>query len=399
MIERPVTEPAGPRHLPLILFALAMVLFTTSAQFLIVSPILPRIAEALTVPEENLGALITVYAIAVGGFAIVAGPISDRIGRRAILRWGTLWMGVALLLHGFASSYEALMGLRFLAGTASGILGGASVAYVGDVVPNARRGTALGIVTSGFAFGQVLGIPLGTLLAGVAGYQAPFVAFGVLMIAVSALCWLVLEPSPRREGRFGLAEALDSYRWIFAQPALIAVNVSSTTMMLSVSVFIVYQPLWLERTFDADERWIAALFAGAGLANAASGALAGAASDRLGRKSLVLIASGGLAACMIATPFMTSWAAICALFCVTMGLAGMRMAPLNAWVTGLVDAEHRGALMAVWLATGQIGFALGSAMAGWAWSAGGFLANAALGCAAALVTAVILAVGVPEPAR
>ena len=291
------------------------------------------------------------------------------------------------------------MALRFLAGTASGMLGGAAVAYVGDVIPYERRGRALGIVTTGFAFGQVLGIPLGTILAGAAGYRAPFVGFGALMLVCSAMCWFVLEPTPRREGRLTLRDAFGSYRWILSQPVLVAVNVASATMMLSVSAFIIYQPLWLEQTFGATEGWIAVLFGCGGLMNAAMGAYAGALSDRVGRKRLVLLASGGLGLAMVCTPFVTSWNLLFALFIATMGLVGMRMAPLNAWVTALVDDSHRGALMSLWLATGQIGFALGSVVAGWMWREHGFTGNAVAGFTAALLTAAILAAFVPEPPR
>ncbi len=393
-----MTEPQPPlRYYPLVLGALALVLFTTSAQFLIVSPILPRIAEELHVPEARLGALVTAYAVAVGGFAFLAGPVSDRLGRRTILRYGTAWMAIALLLHGFASTFESLLALRFLAGTASGFLGGAAVAYIGDVVPYERRGAAIGIITSGFALGQVVGIPIGTVVAGWAGYRAPFVVFGVLMAVVSALCWGVLAESPRREGVFGLREAMDGYRMVLKRVDLVAVNVAGLTMMFSVSAFIVYQPLWIERTFGVSENSIAVLFAAGGVANAITGAVAGKASDSFGRKSLVLIASGGMGLCMLATPFMPSFAAILGLFVFTMCLVGIRISPLNAWVTSLVDSDHRGSLMAMWLATSQIGFALGSAVAGYTFERFDFLGNAVAGCVAALLTAAILLVFVPEP--
>ncbi|MEZ4318476.1 MAG: MFS transporter [Myxococcota bacterium] len=394
-----MSEPAPLRYYPLVLASLALVLFTTSAQFLIVSPILPRIAEDLSVPEDRLGVLVTAYAIAVGGFAFLSGPVSDRLGRRTILRFGTLWMGVALLLHGLATTFELLVALRFLAGTASGFLGGAAVAYIGDVVPYEKRGQAMGIVTSGFALGQVVGIPLGTLLAGWFGYRMPFVAFGGLMLAVSALCWFALAESrtAARDGRFGLAEAIEGYRYVLSRGDLVAVNVAGASMMLSVAAFIVYQPLWIERTFEVDETGIALLFGVGGVANAVMGATAGYASDRVGRKPLVLASSALLGVCMIATPFMPSYEAILALFIFTMAQVGVRISPLNAWVTSLVDSEHRGSLMAIWLATSQVGFAIGSWVAGFVWTNTGFLGNALVGGTGAILTAAILAWFVPEP--
>jgi predicted MFS family arabinose efflux permease len=194
-----------------------------------------------------------------------------------------------------------------------------------------------------------------------------------------------------------MAEALEGYRYVFSRRDLVAVNLAGLTMMLSVSAFIVYQPLWIERTFHVGENHIALLFGMGGLANAFTGAAAGAASDKVGRKPLVLLSSAGLGLCMLATPFMPSYNWILALFMFTMCLVGIRVSPLNAWVTSLVDSDHRGSLMAIWLATSQVGFALGSGVAGWTWTHYGFLGNAVAGCTAALATAAILAVFVPEP--
>lgn len=387
-----------PSGYPWILACLTAVLFTASSQFLIVAPVLPRIAEDLQVPESRLGTLITVYAVAVGTFAVLAGPVSDHLGRRTVLRIGTAWMAVALLLHGVAGSFEALLGVRFLAGTASGFLGGAAFAYIGDVLPDRVRGQAMGIVSGGFAAGQVLGIPLGTLLAEQFDYRVPFLAFGGVMVLCNAATWVFLVPGPSRNGPFELVEAFESYRAILTRRDLVLVNLASVTMMLSVSVFITYEPLWIERHFQVSGSAIALLFGVGGLANAASGVVAGNLSDRFGRKPLAIGASGGLGLAMLATPFMPSYLAILGWFVVTMAIVGMRIAPLNAWVTGLVTPDRRGSLMALFLATGQIGFAIGSALAGVLFASGGFLACAVVGTISAIVTALLL-VGVPEPTR
>lgn len=393
--DSPATLP--PRY-PVILATLAAVLFTGSSQFLIVAPVLPRIAEALAVPEERLGTLVTAYAVAVGCFAIAAGPISDHFGRRTVLRMGTAWMAAALLLHGLASSFEALLAVRFVAGTASGFLGGAAMAYIGDVVPDRARGQAMGIVSGGFAAGQILGIPIGTILAAQLDYRAPFLAFGLVMLACHVATWVVLVPSPGGTGRFSFTQALKGYREIVTRRDLLLVNAASVTMMLSVSAFITYEPLWIERTYGVDETGIALLFGAGGLANAVMGVLAGRWSDRVGRKRLAIGASAGLGLAMMSTPFMPSFMAILGLFIVTMGIVGMRIAPLNAWVTGLVPPSRRGSLMALFLATGQIGFAIGSALSGAVFGSVGFVGCAGIGMVGALLAAAFLA-GVDEPAR
>ena len=132
---------------------------------------------------------------AVGLFALVAGPISDRVGRRRVLICGSALMTVALSLHGTVSSFSSLLAFRTLAGAAGGILSGAIVAFVGDFFPSERRGWANGWLMTGLAAGQILGVPAGTLLAGGSSYRAPF----VLLAAVSALAQDSEHSPVRRE--------------------------------------------------------------------------------------------------------------------------------------------------------------------------------------------------------
>ena len=157
----------------LIVFALWLLVFAASSQIMIISPILPRIGEELGIAESVLGTLVSAYSLMVGIFAIISGPISDKIGRRRILLLGTGIMTGALLLHHFVVGYYSFLAVRVCAGLAGGILSGAAVAYVGDYFPYNRRGWATGWVMSGMAAGQIAGIPLGIVLAGALRVSGP----------------------------------------------------------------------------------------------------------------------------------------------------------------------------------------------------------------------------------
>ena len=165
----------------IVIFSLWLLVFAASSQIMIIAPILPRIGEQLMINEQLLGTLITAYALMTGFLAIFTGPISDKVGRRRILLYGTAGMAVALALHGLAESYITLLLARAAAGGAGGILSGSAVSYVGDYFPYERRGWANGWIMSGIAMGQIVGIPLGILLAELFGFQAPFLSFSLLM--------------------------------------------------------------------------------------------------------------------------------------------------------------------------------------------------------------------------
>ncbi len=383
----------------LVLLTLWLTLFTQSSQFLVVAPVLPRIGEQLSVDEQWLGLLVTGYAVGTAGFAILAGPISDRVGRRSILRVGTAVMCTVLLLHGLAWDFPSLLVLRCMAGASSGILAGAAAAYVGDVIPYERRGAAMGVVMSAMAFGQILGIPIGSVLAGMFGFQSAFVSFGLVMVVAFALTMTVLPDTEHdEEGAFGLGTMVASYRDLLARSDVRAVAVAGTLMMLSVSSFIVYQPTWLEAHFGASPNAVASLFLVGGLANAGMGPLAGRLSDRIGRKGLVVLGSVGLSVLMVMMPFVPTFPLVYVMFFVIMATVALRISPYNALLTAMVDQRHRGSLMSLSMAFSQVGFALGAAVAGWTYVHLGYTGNAVAAGLGAVAVGGILHWYVAEPA-
>lgn len=385
-------------RMALVVGTLWLVQFTAACQFLIVSPILSRIGEALKVDTSVLGLLISGYGVMVAASAILAGPVSDRFGRRLVILGGCGLMGSALVLHAFAESFAALLSLRMLAGAASGMLAGSLVAFVGDTLPYEHRGRAIGVLISAMSLGQVVGIPAGTVLAERWGFQAPFVSFGVLMLAAFFTA-LVSLPTPQvnRLDRLDLATARAAYASILARRDVQAIAVASATMMLSVSLYMVYMPKWLEDRFEADGSAVAFVFLVGGLGSAIAGPIAGWASDRLGRIRMIVLGSVLVAVTMFATPAIPGlgWAPWA--FLAVMLAASLRMSPINALQTAMVPATQRGTLISLTMATGQLGFALGSGLSGPIYARHGFGAAAAAAGILGLFAALITWREVPEP--
>lgn len=381
-----------------ILLTLWLVTFIGASQFLIIAPVLPRIVEQLHFDQALGGTLVSVYAVMVATFSLVAGPVSDHFGRVTVLRAGSGMMAIALMLHAAVWSYETMLAARAVAGMSSGILAGAAAAYIGDIYPYDQRGGAMGWVMSAMAFGQIIGIPAGTVLAAESGFATPFVVFGVVMIAASALTWVTL-PQPPPEGEdepFGLVPALRTYLDLMKHRDITAVNIASTLMMLSVGSFIVYLPTWLEEFRGATPGEVALMFGIGGTAQAMTSPVAGRISDRIGRKVMIVGGGLGTAAFFGATTFVPSFELFYGLFPLVMMLVSARMAPLNALMTTLTGSDHRGSLMSLNMAWSQAGFALGSAAAGWTYAMG-FAANTALAAGGATLAAVVVAGFVPEP--
>lgn len=384
----------------LIIFALWLLLFAASSQVMIISPILPRISEQLNTPLEVLGNLVTIYAVMVGFFAIIMGPLSDKIGRRKILLIGTGGISFFLLLHGLVDSFEGLLLVRGLAGMAGGVLSGSAVAYVGDYFPYEKRGWANGWIMSGIAMGQILGIPIGTLLAEYFGFRFPFILFGIIMSLTFILIYLKV-PQPNvvlEKERVTVKGALAKYYQLLQRSEVRAVAFAYLFMFLSISVYVVYLPTWLEDTFGVSGTEIATLFFVGGIANVITGPFAGKLSDRIGRKSLIISSCLGLSLVMAVTTFVISsfWISYI-LFFVTMVLVAMRISPFQALSTELVKSDNRGSLMSLLIAIGQIGYGIGGSVAGPFYVGQGYVSNTFIGALMILGMAWIVWRLVPEP--
>ena len=367
---------------------------------MIIAPILPEIGNSLNTPVELLGNLVTVYAVMVGIFAIIMGPFSDKIGRRKILLIGAGSMALFLFCHIFVTDFISFIIVRAMAGMAGGVLSGAAVAYVGDYFPYERRGWANGWVMSGIAVGQILGIPLGTFLADQFGFRSPFLVFGIVMALTFIMIYFkVPQPNVKlHTDKLTIGSSLSKYLKILKRSDVSFVALCYLLMFLSLSVFITYLPTWLENSFDSSLTTIGYIFAVGGIANVIAGPSSGWISDKIGRKNMIITSCFGLSVLMAGTTyFVTDLSYAFILFPVAMILIAMRISPFQALSSELVKSNNRGTMMSLLVAIGQVGYGLGSSIAGPLYSVKGYDSNTYFGAIAIFITAIIVWKFVPEP--
>src|SRR2546423_1646114 len=90
------------------------------------------------------------------------------------------------------SARERTVVLLIAAGQFGGPATSIASSIIADVVPQERRGSAMGMVMAAFSVASVLGVPAGLELARHFGWRAPFFAVGGLgaLIAISAVFFL-----------------------------------------------------------------------------------------------------------------------------------------------------------------------------------------------------------------
>ncbi len=175
-----------------------------SIGFGIILPVLPRLIMALTHVDvaraaEFGGWLGFVYALMQFFCAPVLGNLSDRFGRRPVLLFALLALGVDYLIMGSAPAISWLFVGRLVAGMAGASFTPA-YAYIADITPPEKRAQSFGLMGAAFGIGFILGPAIGGLL-GSLGPRAPFFAAGAIALLNTTFGFFALPESLPLESR------------------------------------------------------------------------------------------------------------------------------------------------------------------------------------------------------
>ena len=124
--------------------------------FTILTFLLVDIQRSFTVDKALAGALGTITLIFRVAGGIGAGTAADRWGRKGPLMFSILWYSVFSFLGGFSTSYGMLFAIRALFGIGMGGVWAAGMPLTLEHWPAHLRGTASGLMQSGYSMGFLL---------------------------------------------------------------------------------------------------------------------------------------------------------------------------------------------------------------------------------------------------
>jgi MFS family permease len=154
----------------------------------------PALIEDWGISRAEMGPILgaAMFGVAIG--ALVAGPLSDRYGRKRILLWSVALFALFSLAGAVAQSPSQLALMRFLTGLGLGAVMPNCVTLVAEYMPERRKGVMITLMYSGFNVGSGLGFIAAGLLSHYSWHSA-LIFGGVLPLVVLPFMIVMLPES------------------------------------------------------------------------------------------------------------------------------------------------------------------------------------------------------------
>ena len=161
---------------------------------------LPTLAQAFSASFQQVQWIVLAYLLAITTLIVSVGRLGDLTGRRRLLLAGLLLFTLASSLCGIAPTLPLLIAARAAQGLGAAIMMALTMAFVGETVPKAKTGSAMGLLGTMSAIGTALGPSLGGVLIAGFGWRAIFLVSVPLGMLTFMLAYRYLPVDRRAPG-------------------------------------------------------------------------------------------------------------------------------------------------------------------------------------------------------
>lgn len=347
-------------------------------------PLVVTIANALSVPIEATGLLVTVTQLGYATGILLLVPLGDMLNRRVLIALIMALSGVALL----AASVSPGFGTLLISLTFVGLLtccGQLLPPLASDLAEPEMRGRVLGTVASGMLTGILLSRTVSGFIADMFGWRSVFVFAAVASMVMAGLLYR-LVPSESRRGSASYGALIVSIFQLVREHAAVRV-----TLIIGSLTFAVFSMFWTGLTFlltEAPFNYSMTQVGAVGLAGLA-GALAARNAGRLHDRGHSVIATGIAQLVTLASLLLVAFGAssifVIVLAVIFLDAAIQTINVLNQTRLLSIDPSSRSRMNSAFVASNFVGGATGSVLSGAFWP---FFGWAGLMCAASILMGV-----------
>jgi MFS transporter, DHA1 family, multidrug resistance protein len=261
-------------------------------------PGLPSLGATLDAPAWAVQLTLTACLAGLAIGQVVAGPLSDRFGRRRPLLIGVSAYAAASLLCALAPSIHALVALRF----AQGIAGAAGIVIARAVVRDMHSGVAaarffsLLMLVNGLA--PILAPVIGGQVLRVTSWRGVFVVLAaiaaIVVAAAAAGLRETLAPADRHPG--GVGETLQTFRRLLSDRAFVGHALACGLAFAAMFAYISGSPFVLQDIYGVSPQLFSVMFATNALGLVASSQINRALLRRVAPRAILRTALGAQAA-------------------------------------------------------------------------------------------------------
>ena len=290
----PADEPRSPGRLRLIFILGALTAFGPLSIDMYL-PSLPSLSQDFTAGTSETQLTLSACVLGLAAGQIIAGPLSDALGRKRPLLVGLAIYALASLLCSLAPSVLVLIGCRFL----QGIAGAAGIVIARAIVRDLHSGVALArffsvlLLVTGLA--PILAPIVGGLLLRFTSWRGVFVTLtiiGVLLLFAAATGLGETLPTDRRHSG-GIRATLATFRQLLTTRAFLGFALASGLAFACLFSYISGSPFVLQDIYGTSPQVFSLIFG----ANALGFVIVGQINGWLvGRVALLRLLALGLLA-------------------------------------------------------------------------------------------------------
>lgn len=332
-----------------LLAVLASIQFTNLMDFVIMMPLGPQLMRVFDISPQQFGMIVSGYTFSAGVVGLLGAMIIDRYDRKVMLLFVYSGFAVGNLFCAFSPTFEFLLVGRIVTGAFGGILSALIFAIIGDLIPDLRRGKAIGTIMASFSLATVAGVPVGLFLANAFGWHIPFFMLAGTSTLIIGLGYRVL---PSIRGHLSHRTAVSPVRELYdivVQKNNIRSFVFVSALMFAGFSVIPYISPYLVSNVGIRESELTYVYLLGGAATMFTSRLFGRLTDRFGKKkTFVWIALSATIPLLMVTylPPSPLWVVLI-VTTIFMILVSGRMVPAMAMVTASVESKQRGGFMSV----------------------------------------------------
>ena len=352
-LSKPSAREARPRLLTptFLLVMLSMLAYFTAVGA--ITPTLPRYVEGpLRGGGLEVGAVIGAFALTAVLLRPLSGRLSDKRGRRLLIIFGGISVGLSILAYSFSESLPLLIFWRLVTGIGEAFYYVGAASVINDLAPDERRGEALSYFSLALFGGLAIGPITGETILNASSFDWVWVFAGASALFAGVVGFIVPETRP--------ADAGDSPGKLVHGAAILPGTVLATSIwaLATFSSFMVLHALDLGMS---GARYVFALNSAVIIGIRLFGARL---PDKLGAKKA---GTGALVSIMAGMIVMAAWAEPAGLyvgtFIYSIGHA-LAFPALMTLAISRAPASERGSVIGTFTAFFDLSFGVGAVSAG-----------------------------------